>query len=554
MLKFQMERVLNQLSDSKTSVIEYYKKLIIMHTLTEYNDWAIWDFSPFEIMFMRMKQKQSNFEVKFMVKLQFLPDTTHDYAVINYTSTSLENDLYLKVNSHEFLLQISSLLNPLYISVHKSTFKVENYCGERSSPESAECENRDNVENECDSADSILNHKNSSMRKERKQYKKRLKNMNKNLCTQEVNEQEQKPYIDHNNEIINEQICKLKLNGYYFGLTNFLKRFRPTCSICCLQVKRGDWLKHLDSHNIFDYYCYFCNVQMRKELWASHNQNLHFNVTETHPCRMCTLPLSLKGAVEHMRNVHHKDECPFCNDSVIGTMEMLNISSPSQKISRHINRNHVKEAPKKSLFRLKKKLYHQSCKKFFDTKEEFEDHKKNCINVGFPCHLCGKMLSSEHTLNYHVAAHNKSIQKLTCPHCSNQYTTKGSMKKHILSRHFPDKENHFCEICNKRFPTHVKLLHHSQIHKTPSIQCPRCDKLFKTRSNARQHLFSHYPPRFECLKCNQRFLFHSIIKAHLNQVHGIENLDLNFKKHKVDMSQDLCKMWNWLPNHGTIDK
>lgn len=82
---------------------------------------------------------------------------------------------------------------------------------------------------------------------------------------------------------------------------------------------------------------------------------------------------------------------------------------------------------------------------------ELEVHFVTCPERLFECDKCLKVLKSQENLK-----RNHDIEALTCKHCDQIFTTKGSLTKHENDIH-SNLQKFKCNFCNKEFQSREKL-------------------------------------------------------------------------------------------------
>ncbi|MEQ2157403.1 hypothetical protein GOODEAATRI_001504 [Goodea atripinnis] len=182
----------------------------------------------------------------------------------------------------------------------------------------------------------------------------------------------------------------------------------------------------------------------------------------------------------------------------------------------------------------------------------------------FRCSKCDRSFKLYYHLKQHLKTHLGSMEKPhVCNHCGKAYTREGALKQHISTFHFDaeelsrgqkiQKKVHICEYCKKQFDHfgHFKehLRKHTDCHerfarnstlkchmaacqngagakkgRKKLYECQVCSDVFISWDQFKEHLMCHTGDKpNHCTMCDQWFTQAKELKAHLRDVHSIED-------------------------------
>ncbi|XP_047237587.1 zinc finger protein 131 isoform X1 [Girardinichthys multiradiatus] len=190
----------------------------------------------------------------------------------------------------------------------------------------------------------------------------------------------------------------------------------------------------------------------------------------------------------------------------------------------------------------------------------------------FRCSKCDRSFKLYYHLKQHLKTHLGSMEKpYVCNHCGKAYTREGALKQHISTFHFDaeelsrgqkiQKKVHICEYCKKQFDHFGHFKEHLRKHTGEKpYECPDCHERFARNSTLKchmaacqngagakkgrkklyecqvcsdvfiswdqfkEHLMCHTGDKpNHCTMCDQWFTQAKELKAHLRDVHSIED-------------------------------
>lgn len=190
----------------------------------------------------------------------------------------------------------------------------------------------------------------------------------------------------------------------------------------------------------------------------------------------------------------------------------------------------------------------------------------------FRCNKCDRSFKLYYHLKQHLKTHLGSLEKPhMCNHCGKAYTREGALKQHISTFHFdaeelsrnqkPQKKVHVCEYCKKHFDHFGHFKEHLRKHtgekpyecpdcherfarnstlkchmaacqngagakkgRKKLYECQVCSSVFNSWEQFKDHLVSHTGVKpNHCTICDMWFTQPKELKAHLKEVHSIED-------------------------------
>ncbi|XP_028433046.1 zinc finger protein 131 isoform X2 [Perca flavescens] len=190
----------------------------------------------------------------------------------------------------------------------------------------------------------------------------------------------------------------------------------------------------------------------------------------------------------------------------------------------------------------------------------------------FRCNKCDRSFKLYYHLKQHLKTHLGMLDKPhVCNHCGKAYTREGALKQHISTFHFdaeelsrnqkPQKKVHVCEYCKKHFDHFGHFKEHLRKHtgekpyecpdchehfarnstlkchmaacqngagakkgRKKLYECQVCSSVFNSWDQFKNHLVSHTGVKpNHCTMCDMWFTHPKELKAHLKDVHSIED-------------------------------
>lgn len=142
-----------------------------------------------------------------------------------------------------------------------------------------------------------------------------------------------------------------------------------------------------------------------------------------------------------------------------------------------------------------------TCNKIFDKRKKFYQHSlSHRDRSSFVCDQCGKTYNNRFNLENHKSSiHGDAVEEndsaiYRCRLCSQQFTNRNELFRHIEAHGNPSRQAHLCDRCGKCFASQEALKSHSAIH-TNGYVCTKCGQDFIRKGSLVQH---------ECSKSTQK--------------------------------------------------
>ena len=322
---------------------------------------------------------------------------------------------------------------------------------------------------------------------------------------------------------------------------------RFSCGECDKKFKSRSHLKiHLESHDTSysnRYQCDDCGIKFSSKSYLKIHKEKHVKGTVkavTHICPYCKqLFPSIKNVKIHIKQEHPHmpgydecaHECPICGQ----------VFKQQKHLSGHLQNVHVE-----------KHLPCPECPKRFKNTTHLKIHMASHIKP-YQCLQCGSRFATEKYLTTHRAKHEKGFVAFTCPYCSKEFPSPGTVDAHIEQTHpmMPKIERNKeskevlkyktqnllifnCELCVAQFAAETKLTDHElKCHFDPQnrCRCKRCNVQFATLRTLKMHLFSVHGQGLQycCGLCGRKFCQRVDLYKHEGVVHskfhGVNSVD-----------------------------
>ena len=140
----------------------------------------------------------------------------------------------------------------------------------------------------------------------------------------------------------------------------------------------------------------------------------------------------------------------------------------------------------------------------FATHKAYKESFKTHFKEEHHCEICNKKFMTENVLNDHMRkTHNQSVN---CSLCGKKFSNKSNCQKHIRAIHNGEKE-FSCDSCNKLFfcalelKKHVSRKHAYGKQQVCNYSCEICKKSFNQKKILMKHIFIHSRKTYSCEKC-----------------------------------------------------
>lgn len=169
-----------------------------------------------------------------------------------------------------------------------------------------------------------------------------------------------------------------------------------------------------------------------------------------------------------------------------------------------------------------------TCGKGFALKSFLDRHTSRAHNKASicVCDVCAKTFRSRQTF----LIHRKTVHgdpdslRVKCPECNKWMLNSECLRKHTYRIHGPGP--HICEVCGKELSTkHTLRLHYQYHHPTGDLhKCDfeACKKVFRTTGQLKEHKQRHLGIFSSCKYCNMTFKSKCSMYKHRKKMHPAE--------------------------------
>jgi hypothetical protein len=291
--------------------------------------------------------------------------------------------------------------------------------------------------------------------------------------------------------------------------------------------------------------CIYCKVLFHNKSHAFlHAARDHKDiVVKCHPCKLCFLSraeLHCHTKVFHNLNL----KCVYCKNK------------NTTFIRRALLREHIKIHHKVDEII---QCAYAKCKKFFKTKTELSDHKKD-VHTYRPdtieCKVCKVRVLRPHINTHMRQFHSCSRinsgkgEKTTCCYCQKTFPSKGATMRHVKDFHSNIK-TFFCHTCMLYF-TEIKLKqqHFQKVHRG-NFNCIYCNWSCAYKPILRRHMREkHKGEVFQCkynTKCSLYLKTQDDLQKHIMEIHECDKINKSqcvycekFMEHKSMLPHVKC--------------
>lgn len=160
------------------------------------------------------------------------------------------------------------------------------------------------------------------------------------------------------------------------------------------------------------------------------------------------------------------------------------------------------------------------CNRKYGSKASLRGHVRSHASGPFPCPSCAKTFASKATLRSHVrGAHEGTMLK--CDRCDSSFQEEKSLKIHVKIQH--EKQFPFqCEICGKGMWDKARYDGHMNFHygRKP-YECGFCGRQYTTSGTLQRHILQvcGRNKSVQCEHCAKEFTCDAYLKDHVKLVH-----------------------------------
>ena len=131
----------------------------------------------------------------------------------------------------------------------------------------------------------------------------------------------------------------------------------------------------------------------------------------------------------------------------------------------------------------------------------------------FKCNFCGKNFTTKPSLKDHVICFHTDSKRVSCIDCGKTFKNEVTLRTHIQVKHHGRITKWKCERCCGIFSSIYKVSHSKRVHK----QCKDCDKSYVERH---KHYKRWHSNSYNCDICNITIKSKELLLDHQKKVHG----------------------------------
>lgn len=292
------------------------------------------------------------------------------------------------------------------------------------------------------------------------------------------------------------------------------------CKFCELVYYSQDSLvthfniSHLVNNTKVKSQCIMCLRDFKNDEFKKHKCKFTCSECFVMPCLHYKYLMSYR---EQMLNHSNKVKCIDCDY----------VTRRKEHLIGHVNREHLDHHPftcadcgqqfytklslKTHLVQFHQEFNCEYCDFEFKDNNSLENHRKVCKSVirAFGCNHCVASFDMEEDLvNHENLKHNESVH--ACNLCKSKFLTNIELEEHHARVHggiqCKKRRKHIeCSLCDIMFKNIKELLEHEKHHdQTDVYPCKMCNKQFPSLMKLYLHNQRHYTNRIRCNKCNKR--------------------------------------------------
>ena len=170
----------------------------------------------------------------------------------------------------------------------------------------------------------------------------------------------------------------------------------------------------------------------------------------------------------------------------------------------------------------------EECNKIFKTKFQYNmhsnQHRENSSDFMVCCDKCEYRAKSKYYLKTHEIRKHTNECNFECDVCKKRFKMKSDLKFH-LGRH--NAFEHMCDACGRMYTSQDSLNKHRRVVHVNDykFRCPRCHQKLLTQENLDNHMKSH-EQLHGCDECDLKFTKKYYVTRHKKRVHKVEKRHL----------------------------
>ncbi|XP_077288287.1 uncharacterized protein LOC143912785 [Arctopsyche grandis] len=190
-------------------------------------------------------------------------------------------------------------------------------------------------------------------------------------------------------------------------------------------------------------------------------------------CNLCSKRFSrIFNLQKHME--HHDGVAPTCLGCGFSAENDVDL------------KKHIKQC---NTFWTLNNLVCPTCGKKLTTVAGLRYHRKTHSSVKkYSCDICQRFFLTSGNLNAHLRTVHSQKRPYTCSACPRSFTTSDHLKKHVTSAHMC-RRDFVCRVCDRGFTQSSHLTQHMWMHTgVKPHKCPHCSNNYTAKCSLNKHL------------------------------------------------------------------
>jgi KRAB domain-containing zinc finger protein len=304
------------------------------------------------------------------------------------------------------------------------------------------------------------------------------------------------------------------------------------CNICSKRFYlKKNYIAHKRSHSeIRRFKCNLCdNAFKHKMSWKVHFLSIHkdYKGDENEACidnlqeeTEDTVEINVEKLTAIAKNIETVNNKP-CKDNVEEHYS-CDICNCKYFISKELYGHYLEKHFDPNILKC------ELCIDILQTPEDLILHleKHSKVKKHF-CPICGKDFKNRGCMTEHIYLHSNE-RKYKCEQCIRSYRSRTSLSIHKRRDHGEGTEMFTCEICSNKYTSKAQLKRHILAHNGIfPFTCSTCGKGFDCKFRLVSHEYTHTSIKpLRCLKCNKGFICKKYWRNHMRKICNVPENDI----------------------------